>query len=82
MCPLSPYGQTHCVPSTNITPNLLVMPDILVDLPAQVDLNFQASQSVSQASLAASFGGELEWLGTLYDEWGWCSFQGDECRGC
>jgi len=64
---LSPYGQTHSVPSTNITPNLLVMSDILANLPPQVDLNFQAPQLVSQAYLPASFS-ELELLGRLYDD--------------
>jgi len=81
MCPLSPHGQTHSVPSTNIAPNLLVMCNILADFLPKVDLKFQAPQLISQACLLASFS-ELEWHGTLYDEWRWGSFQGDKCRGC
>jgi len=68
MYPLSPYGQTHSVPSTNITPNLLVMSDILANFPRQVDLNFQAPQLISQACPLGSFS-ELELLGTLYVDW-------------
>jgi len=68
MYSLSPYGQIHSVPSTNTTPNLLVMSDILADFPPQVDLNFQAPQLISQACLLASFS-EVELLGMLYDDW-------------